>query len=248
MIEHDQAAVLGRLHDPGVAVGPERQTVRTAHARRQQGLDRLRDVLRVVGELLARPRSAAIAAASVMPTMPAAFQPWKTATFSASAMRRAAVSTAREVEIDRAAVEVAQLGAGDGEVGAQLGQREHAPLARRAVPWPAPRWRRRGPDRRPSAPSRAGPEKSTRRRAARPGQQPLLDLAVELAPAVVADRRVGPQEVVHRPSPFKLPMPSEPPRARRRRRRLAPSLALGLGLDLGFELEDGAVVNRYVRR
>ena len=56
----------------------------------------------------------------------APFQPWKTAAFSADASWCAASSSAAEVAVVGAAVGVAQLAAGDGEVRAQLDQRQHA--------------------------------------------------------------------------------------------------------------------------
>ena len=44
-----------------------------------------------------------------MPAMPACSKPWNTATFSAHAIRRAASSSAVEVDVRRAPVGVAEL-------------------------------------------------------------------------------------------------------------------------------------------
>ena len=65
-----------------------------------------------------------------MPAIAGVLQPWNTAMFSATAIRCAASSRLVEVDVERAPVVVAKLGERDGEVGAQLDQRQHAPLQR----------------------------------------------------------------------------------------------------------------------
>ena len=238
MIEHDQAAVLRRLHDAGVRRGSEREAVRTTHARRQQRLDRLRHVPGYSANFLARRRSSAIAAASPMPTIPAR---WSNRGIRRRSRPRRSSARPRRPRRDR-----------------DRRRRGRDRATRRATTVKAARNSASGSTRRCAARSplaggsisvtrpevdggvfpTGGPGEVDEPARGEAGNQSLLDLGVERAPTVVADRRVRTQQVIHR-VPFRLPMPSEPD---------------GAGADpaadsatVSMSMIDPAV-NRYVRR
>ena len=66
-----------------------------------------------------------------MPLIAAAFQPWKTAAFSATAICVGGLVERLEIGVLGAAVGVGQLGAGDRERRAQLDQRQDLALRAR---------------------------------------------------------------------------------------------------------------------
>ena len=117
-----------------------------------------------------------------------------------------------EVDVLRAPVARAQLLARDLKARAQLDQRQHDAAVRldaflladvRALD--APEVRRREL---PAVRAREVDEPAGRE----PRQQALARLLVDQLPARIRDRRVSAQQVVaHRPSPRRLPIPSEPP-------------------------------------
>src|SRR5262249_1766600 len=129
VVEYDQAAFFGRLDHTGVRVGPEREPVRPADTTRQQRLDGLRDVRRIVGEVVARDgrlHLLRLGDADDARRRPAV-EDGDVLGFGNAAR---GVVGGIEIDVDGAAVEIAQRGAGNGEVGAQLRERLHAPLPR----------------------------------------------------------------------------------------------------------------------
>src|SRR6516165_2113555 len=143
-----------------------------------------------MGEVLTEP---------AMPSMPAADQPPKTATFSASAMWRAAPSRALRSESE------------------------------------APR----------SMSSSSAREMEKSMRSSASGQSrhdALLDLFVELFPAFVGDGGLGAQQMVHRLTSFKLPIPRDPVSA-----AAGWSVTASASTSASISVM-GSVVNRYVRR
>src|ERR1700761_8190317 len=208
VVEERVAAVLGRLDHLDVLVGTERQAVGALDPRLAQPLDRPRDRARVaVG---ARPERLRLERRGLDHAVDPGFRP---------AVEDGAVLGDRdlvggeverlEVDVDRAAIVVAHLRPRDGEVDPHLDQRPEAALQcvdalladlDRVDP---PEVRRRvlptlRPDEVDQPPCRQ-----------RPGE-PLARLVVEQLPVRIGQRRVAAQQVVHRPTPFMLPIPSEP--------------------------------------
>ena len=115
----------------------------------------------------------------------------------------------RQIGIDRPPVGVEQLLAGDRERRSQLDQRQDAPLARLQarggrvdVGHPSKVGRRVVPT--------EGAGEIDELAGGEGGYESLLALAVEPAPAGIGDRGVGTQQMVHRDSPLRLPIPNEP--------------------------------------
>src|ERR1700761_9394878 len=208
VVEERGAAVLGGVDHLDVLVGTARQAVGPPDPRVAQPLDRPRDRARVaVG---ARPERLRLERRGLDHAVDPGFRP---------AVEDGAVLGDRdlvggeverlEVDVDRAAIVVAHLRPRDGEVDPHLDQRPEAALQcvdalladlDRVDP---PEVRRRvlptlRPDEVDQPPCRQ-----------RPGE-PLARLVVEQLPVRIGQRRVAAQQVVHRPTPFMLPIPSEP--------------------------------------
>src|SRR6201999_2505242 len=207
-VEQGVPAVLGGLDHLDVLVGTERQAVGPLDAGLAQPLDRPRDRARVgVG---ARPERLRLERRGLEHALDPGFRP---------AVEDGAVLGDRdlvggkverlEVDVDRAAIVVAHLRPRDGEVDPHLDQRQDAALQRldalladldRVDP---PEVRRRVlPALRPDEVDQPACRQRPREAIAR--------LIVEQLPVRIGQRRVAAQQVVHRPTPFMLPIPSEP--------------------------------------
>ena len=202
VVEDDQSAVLGGLHQAGVAVGPEGQPVGTADPDAEQGLDRLGHVAGVELDVLAEgdPGQAVTLGDADDAGGGPAVEDGHVLGLGDAAGRPVELG---QIGIGGPAVDVAQLVPRHREVGPQLGQRQHPALV-------GPKPVARGGDRRHPAQvgGRMGPP-------VRPGEvhqpaggqrrhHPLLDLVLELLPPVIGDRGVGAEQVVHWAAPFRL--------------------------------------------
>jgi hypothetical protein len=144
-----------------------------------------------------------------------------------------------EIEVDRAPVQVSQLGARDHEVATQLGER-HDPTLVGSQPVTGRLDRGDPPDVDGRMPPPERPRNIHQSAGGQRGHEALRDLFVQRAPPGVADRSLTAKEMVHRYRPLKLPMPSDPPES--------VGAASPEDATAASRPTIGAEVNKYVRR